>query len=125
MKQIQCPFLVMAMLLCCSLISAISAGTALESYSQKGSNFLPNMNLEILSQSDCYPVLCAPPKHAKIHGPDTRYYRYTVNPESTEIDITLQWYSPQEHNALKLQNTASNEETFGPCDDADNDEKNT
>jgi hypothetical protein len=60
------------------------------------------MNLENLSQSDCHPMLCDLPKYAEIREPGTRYYRYTVDPGSTEINITLQWYSPQERNSLKL-----------------------
>ncbi|MCZ9313343.1 MAG: hypothetical protein O0V67_08180 [Methanocorpusculum sp.] len=110
MKQLRPFVLIVTVLVCCSLIPA---ATAWEPVPLKDSSFFPDAHIS----PTYYPVAWSLPKETVIHGPDTKYYKYTLDPGSTELDVTLQWNSPKEHNPLKLQITAPNGETFGPCND--------
>lgn len=120
MELLRLPLILIAVLLFCSFIPS---GTAWEPVTLKVHRFFPDANREILVEPNFHPVLCALLKDDEIYGPDTKYYRYTVDPGSTKLDITLQWDAPQKHNPLKLQVTASNGETFGPYNDTDSNGK--
>jgi hypothetical protein len=83
----------------------------------QNAGIFPDAGWNLRTQPDWHSVICALPKESIICGPGTRDYRYTVDPGSTKLDITLRWDSAQECNPLKLQLTAPNGETFGPYSD--------
>ena len=107
--------LLITALFCCILIPA---GTAAEpSALPQNTIILPDSSGNIRPQPDWHAMFCSLPKETVICGPDTLFYRYTVDPGATKLDITLSWDAPQKHNPLKLQLTAPNGETFGPYND--------
>ena len=116
MKQLRLPVLIITVLfLLCFLIPS---GAAQDPALPDNSSPEAALNISVYCS-----LLGNLPKNAVIHGPETLYYRYSVDPGSTKLDITLQWDAVPGQNPLKLQITAPNGETFGPYHDTINDRK--